>query len=95
MFPGGIGALVQAAGVAGATADGGGDGVLLIVVAAAVGAGLVFRRIVVPLVRATVTFLERVAETAVKLGLGLMAAGAIAAVVLVLYAMASLGGSGG
>jgi hypothetical protein len=93
MFPTGIGspALAHIAGDAATGAGGGGSGTLLLLVAAVIGAGLVFRRIVVPLVRTTVTILERVAEIAVKLGLALMAAGAIAAVALVLYAMASLG----
>jgi hypothetical protein len=97
MFPNSVGspALAHATGDAGTGAGGGGSGALLLLVAAVVGAGLVFRHIVVPLVRATITILERVAEIAVKLGLALMAAGAIAAVVLVLYAMASIGGSGG
>jgi hypothetical protein len=87
--------LAHAAEEAATGGDGGPDGALVLVVAAVMGAGWVFFRIVVPLVRTTVTILERVAEIAVKLGLALMAGGAIAAVVLVLYAMSSLGGSGG
>jgi hypothetical protein len=75
-------------------ADHGDRSGLLLVVAALIGAGWAFYRIVVPLLRATVAILERVAQVAIKLGLALMAVGAAAAVVLVLYAMTSLSGSG-
>ena len=42
--------------------------------------------------RPLIRLLKWTAELALKVGLGLMAAGAVTAVVLVLYAMSSLGG---
>jgi hypothetical protein len=74
--------------------ESGGARLPLLLVAAVLGAGFVFHRFVVPLIRATIHVLEWVAEVALKVGLGLMAAGAVAAVVLVLYAVSAVGGNG-
>jgi hypothetical protein len=64
----------------------------VIVVALLLGVGFAFHRLVVPLIRATAHLLEWVAEMSIKIGVALMAAGAVAAVGLVLYATTSLGG---
>jgi hypothetical protein len=65
---------------------------MVVIVAVVFVVGVIFQRLVVPTVRALIRLLEWTAELALKIGLGLMAAGAVTAAVLVLYAMSSLGG---